>query len=169
MCRPSPTLFSATRPFPVKPTAYFFDLGGTLVALDHERIACDATGRVTLLPGVKATLTALRGELVFVITNQAGVALGELTEREARGYLDQVNEAVHQAITDYWICMHHPRAGCVCRKPQPGMVLELASIHAIDLSQALLIGDTLVDQQCARQAGIRSFLWAAEFFPQRAR
>jgi D-glycero-D-manno-heptose 1,7-bisphosphate phosphatase len=145
-------------------SAYFFDLGGTLVAIEHDEIACSASGDVTLLAGVKETLMGLRGKRIFVITNQAGVALGQLSEEKARGFIEQVDKQVGQTITDYSICMHHPAAECACRKPQPGMVLDLAQEYAVDLSQAVLIGDATTDEQCAHRAGIGTFLWADTFF-----
>ena len=81
--------------------AYFFDLGGTLVAIEHDEIYRDETGHVTLLEGVQARLTALYGQKVFVITNQAGVALGYLTERTARECVEQVNNRLGGVITDF--------------------------------------------------------------------
>lgn len=145
-------------------SAYFFDLGGTLLALEQDEIALTATGKVTLLPGVRDRLLSLHGKPVFVITNQAGVALGQLSAATARGFIDQINAEVEQGITDYRICMHHPRAGCPCRKPQPGMVLELVQTYALNLAQAVMIGDTTNDEQCAQRAGIGTFLWAHTFF-----
>ncbi len=64
-------------------SAYFFDLGGTLLALEHDEIACSEAGKVTLLPGVRDHLLPLRGIPMFVITNQAAVALGQLSEATA--------------------------------------------------------------------------------------
>ncbi|WP_040443859.1 hypothetical protein [Ktedonobacter racemifer] len=81
-------------------SAYFFDLGGTLLALEQDEIACSETGKVTLLPGVRDHLLPLRGTPVFVITNQAAVALGQLSEATARGFLDQINAVVGQVITE---------------------------------------------------------------------
>lgn len=145
-------------------SAYFFDLGGTLLALEQDEIALTATGKVTLLPGVRDRLLSLRGKPVFVITNQAGVALGQLSAATARSFIDQINAEVEQIITDYRICMHHPQAGCPCRKPQPGMVLELTQMYTLNLAQAVMIGDTANDEQCAQRAGIGTFLWARSFF-----
>lgn len=144
--------------------AYFFDLGGTLVAIDHDEIFRDTVGHVRLLEGVQASLALLRDAPIFVITNQAGVALGSLTESEARGYVSQVNDLLGGMITDYRLCLHHPAAGCRCRKPQPGMVLDLAQQHGVDLARALLVGDSENDAQCARAAGVGAFVWAGAFF-----
>jgi D-glycero-D-manno-heptose 1,7-bisphosphate phosphatase len=149
---------------PLAYEAYFFDLGGTLVAIENDEIYRDATGHVKLLDGVQATIATLHGMPLFVITNQAGVALGYLTEREARGYVAQVNDCLGGVITDYRLCMHHPEAGCSCRKPRPGMVLDLAQHYGIDLTRAILVGDAESDAQCAHAAGVGTFVWANAFF-----
>jgi len=144
--------------------AYFFDLGGTLVAIENDEIYRDAAGNVKMLDGVQTRLGTLHGKQIFVITNQARVALGSLAEREARGYVEQVNDRLGGVITDYRICMHHPEAGCGCRKPRPGMVLDLARHHGVDLAHALLVGDAESDARCARAAGVGTFVWADAFF-----
>lgn len=144
--------------------AYFFDLGGTLVAIEDDEIARDPTGRVVLRPGVSRVLPALADMPVFVVTNQSGVALGTLSADQAHNFIAQVNDLAGGVITDYRICMHARTAECSCRKPQPGMILDLAAAHAIDLSRALMVGDTGGDKHCAESAGIGSFQWASEFF-----
>jgi D-glycero-D-manno-heptose 1,7-bisphosphate phosphatase len=144
--------------------AYFFDLGGTLVAIENDEIYRDEAGHVTILEGVQARLATLHGQKIFVITNQAGIALGYFTEREARRCVEQVNNRLGGVITDYRICMHHPEAGCNCRKPRPGMVLDLARHYGIDLARAVLVGDSENDERCARAAGVGTFVWADTFF-----
>ena len=145
-------------------SAYIFDLGGTLLALEQDEIVCSETGKVTLLPGVRDHLLSLRGKRVFVISNQAAIALEHPSEAAARDFIDQINGAVGQVITDYRICMHHPLAGFPCHKPQPEMVFDLARAHVINLAQAVLIGDTANDEQCAQLVGIGTFLWTSAFF-----
>jgi D-glycero-D-manno-heptose 1,7-bisphosphate phosphatase len=145
-------------------SAYFFDLGGTLLALDTDEIYRDEDGRVRLLPGVAEKLGALRGQRVFVVTNQGGVGLGHLTEAEARGFIEQLDSQISGIITDYRVCMHRPDAGCGCRKPLPGLVLDLAATYGVDLARAVMIGDGASDEGCARAAGVGNFVWAADFF-----
>lgn len=145
-------------------SAYFFDLGGTLLAIQHDEIAQTNNGRVMLLPGVRDVLNPLRGKLVFVITNQAGVALGYLTGSQVRGFIEQLDADIGHIMTDYRICMHHPAANCLCRKPRPGMILDLAKTYDIDLSTAVMVGDTAADQSCAQSAGIGTFHWSQSFF-----
>jgi D-glycero-D-manno-heptose 1,7-bisphosphate phosphatase len=145
--------------------AHFFDLGGTLVALDdHDDIAYDERGRVTILPGVRERLTALAGTPVFVVTNQAGIADGTLTAERFDTFCAQLSAATADAITAYAACTHPRDAGCGCRKPEPGLVLDLAETYHIDLTRSVMIGDTDTDRQLAAFAGIGRFIWANDYF-----
>ncbi|MBF0451548.1 MAG: D-glycero-beta-D-manno-heptose 1,7-bisphosphate 7-phosphatase [Candidatus Magnetomorum sp.] len=58
-------------------------------------------------------------------------------------------------IQDFFFCPHRPDEYCMCRKPKPGMIVKAASIHSIDISQSIMIGDSLKDIQCAINAGCR--------------
>jgi D-glycero-D-manno-heptose 1,7-bisphosphate phosphatase len=145
--------------------AHFFDLGGTLLALDgHDEIAYDGDGRVTILPGVRERLAALAGTPVFVVTNQAGVADGTLTPQRFHDFCTQLSAATAQAVTAYAACTHRRDAGCGCRKPQPGLVLGLATAHDIDLAASTMVGDTDTDRRLSEAAGMGRFVWAADYF-----
>jgi D-glycero-D-manno-heptose 1,7-bisphosphate phosphatase len=148
----------------VRRPAHFFDLGGTLLALDgHGEIARDERGRVSVLPGVVRRLTALAGTPVFVVTNQAGLADGTLTIGRFRAFCDQPLAATDGAITAYAVCAHAVDARCGCRKPRPGLVLGLAEEHRIDLAASTMVGDTETDRELAVAAGIGRFNWAADY------
>lgn len=62
-----------------------------------------------------------------------------------------------------WICPHAPDAGCVCRKPQPGMLLDSCAFFAVEPKDTLMVGDQASDQEAAANAGI-AFHFADEFF-----
>ena len=51
-------------------SAFFFDLGGTLLRVEDDEIWKDEAGHVELLPGVEEKLESLHGTPVFVVTNQ---------------------------------------------------------------------------------------------------
>ncbi|WP_238009933.1 HAD-IIIA family hydrolase [Dactylosporangium sp. AC04546] len=144
--------------------AHFFDLGGTLLALDgRDEIAWD-DGRVNLLPGVRQRLAALAGTPVFVVTNQSGIAEGGLTAERFDAYCAQLSAATGGAVTAYAVCAHRRDAGCGCRKPAPGLVLDLAAAHDIDLPGSILVGDSDADRQLAAAAGVGRFDWADRYF-----
>jgi D-glycero-D-manno-heptose 1,7-bisphosphate phosphatase len=93
--------------------------------------------------------------LLVVVTNQSGVA---------RGYYDLAAiDAFHAAmqaellragaqIDAFYSCPHLD--GCDCRKPQPGMVLQAARDHRIELNASYMVGDKVSDMACAVAAGV---------------
>ena len=95
--------------------------------------------------------------LVIVVTNQRGVALGQMTLQDVETIHEKMLQELksHGAqIDDIFICPHAKDA-CDCRKPLPGLVLQAQQEYDIDLSKSLLIGDSDSDQQLARTCGIR--------------
>jgi D-glycero-D-manno-heptose 1,7-bisphosphate phosphatase len=145
--------------------AHFFDLGGTLLALDeHDEIAYDEQGRVAILPGVRRRLAALAGTPVFVVTNQSGIANGTLNADRFHDFCEQLSSAAGDVITAYAVCAHARSAGCGCRKPKPGLVLNLAETHRIDLATSTMVGDTDTDRQLAAAACIGRYVWATDYF-----
>jgi D-glycero-D-manno-heptose 1,7-bisphosphate phosphatase len=141
-----------------------FDLGDTLLKTALGEIAIDPVGKVELLPGVADKLARLSAGLVFVVSNQSGVATGTLSAETAHSFIRQINDATGQAIDDYAMCFHHRDAGCACRKPRPGLVTQLLERHACAPASAFLVGDSETDRQCATAAKLGSFFWAWEYF-----
>jgi D-glycero-D-manno-heptose 1,7-bisphosphate phosphatase len=96
------------------------------------------------------------GLLLFLITNQPDIARGNVTE----AYLDAVLERirVHVPLDDVRFCPHDDADDCACRKPRPGMLLDLARSWHVDLSRSWVIGDMWRDVGAARAAGCRSIL-----------
>jgi D-glycero-D-manno-heptose 1,7-bisphosphate phosphatase len=109
------------------------------------------------------------GALVFVVSNQSGVA---------RGYYDEAAvEALHAWMNDqlallgahvdaFEYCPHHEqgsveryRRQCRRRKPAPGMILDLLQRWPIDRSRSLLVGDQPTDIAAGQAAGIDSVLF----------
>jgi len=57
-----------------------------------------------------------------------------------------------------FFCPHTPEDGCDCRKPKPGLLLEIGRRYGADLSQVPVVGDTLRDLQAAQAAGCEPHL-----------
>jgi D-glycero-D-manno-heptose 1,7-bisphosphate phosphatase len=96
------------------------------------------------------------GYLLIVVTNQPDVARGTVT----RATVDEINTVLGAAlpIDEFVVCAHDDAANCLCRKPKPGMVLDAAARHAVDLRQSFLIGDRWRDVDCGASAGVRTVL-----------
>ena len=83
---------------------------------------------------------------------------------EVDGYVRQLDRLTGGAIADWRFCSHAKDAGCACRKPGPGLLLDLAASHGIDLERAIMVGDSENDRRSAEAAGIGRFEWAHDFF-----
>jgi len=147
--------------------ALFFDLGGTLVAVEGDEVRLDQQGRVTPLPGVIEKLSRLRDCLRFVVTNQAGVAAGRISAETARALVEQIDELCGKVLTDYRICMDPAGSDSPYRKPRPGMVLALLVRHRLAPSLAVMIGDGESDRLCAEAARLAAFIPADAYFARR--
>lgn len=103
--------------------------------------------------------------VIIVITNQSGIGRGKYSSLAFTQLTTwMIAEFAKQdvKITDVYFCPHHPTAGlgdyrieCQCRKPAPGMILQAAKEHQIDLTKSLFIGDKISDMQAANAAGIK--------------
>ena len=97
----------------------------------------------------------------IVVTNQAGVGRGYFAEEVVRAVHKRLAKklAAHGAYLDaIYYCPHHPDEGCTCRKPNPGMLLQAAHEHTIDLQRSFVVGDKISDLEAGRRVGCRTVL-----------
>jgi D-glycero-D-manno-heptose 1,7-bisphosphate phosphatase len=101
------------------------------------------------------------GYLVVLATNQSGLARGLFDMATLNAIHDKMHKAVTQLggrIDAVFFCPHAQDAGCACRKPQPGMLLEIAARFNVALGGVSAIGDSLRDLDAASAAGARPIL-----------
>ena len=146
--------------------ALFLDWGGTLALTKDNRTVLDAEGHPVLLPNVAATLARERPRFgsCFIVSNQARVSRGEISEAEVLRRFAWANEQLGRPFTDCRLCPHGDDDGCECRKPRPGMFLELARRYDVNLAESTHVGDSEKDRQAAAAAGVGTFVWATQFF-----
>lgn len=147
--------------------AAFFDRDGVL---NKDTGYPHRPDQIVWLPGVVPAICHLNdaGYLVFVVTNQAGVAHGYYNEdavRSLHAWMDQQLQHQGARVDDWRYCPHHPHAlvgpyrqACECRKPRPGMILDLARSWPIDMQRSFLIGDRATDIEAAHAAGLPGHL-----------
>jgi D-glycero-D-manno-heptose 1,7-bisphosphate phosphatase len=101
------------------------------------------------------------GYRIAVATNQSGIARGLLDTRTLFAIHDTLLRALAQVggrIDAFFFCPHAADAGCQCRKPQPGMLLEAGRRFNVPLDQVYMVGDALRVLQAAAAAGARPVL-----------
>ena len=101
------------------------------------------------------------GYRIVVATNQSGIARGLFSTRTLFDIHDGLQRAAVQAggrIDAFFFCPHKADDACQCRKPQPGMLLEVARRFNVALGDTYMVGDALRDVQAAAAAGARPVL-----------
>lgn len=141
--------------------AVFFDRDGTINS-DEGHYYIYKPEDFVFNPGVIEGMKRLQqaGYLLFVITNQGGVAKGIYTREDVeavhRKMCDELS-AHHITITHIYYCPHHESVKtCVCRKPSPYMVNRAIEEYHIDKCRSWFIGDGSRDVECAEAAGVRA-------------
>jgi D-glycero-D-manno-heptose 1,7-bisphosphate phosphatase len=139
-----------------KSPAVFVDRDGTLM---HDADYCSHPSQVKVFAGAAAALRRLKdaGFRIIVITNQSGIGRGFFSEEQYRAVESEVSRQLGNGLIDAtYFCPDAPGQPSKCRKPAPGMVLQAAREHDVDLSRSFLIGDKEIDAECAHNAGVRA-------------
>jgi D-glycero-D-manno-heptose 1,7-bisphosphate phosphatase len=142
--------------------ALFLDRDGVI---NEDRGYCHRIEDFAWVDGIFDTVRTANalGFAVIVVTNQAGIARGYYTERDFQRLTDWMRtefEAAHAPIASVYYCPHHPEGmhpyNIVSpnRKPAPGMLLQAAADHRLELARSLLIGDQESDILAGRAAGL---------------
>lgn len=114
-----------------------------------------------LLPGVPEALARLAaaGFRLAVVTNQSGIGRGLFDEAAYRAFQRRLTEDLAGQgvrLEASFHCPHTPDAGCACRKPQPGLLLQARDALGADLRRSWMVGDARRDVEAGLAAGCRA-------------
>jgi D-glycero-D-manno-heptose 1,7-bisphosphate phosphatase len=116
-----------------------------------------------LLQGVGEVIGLLNraGFRVIVVSNQRCVAKGLVTVRELESLHQRMCQhlaAAGATIDGVYYCPHEKWPACGCRKPAPGMLLDAALKHQLDLPASWMVGDSEIDIAAGKSAGCKTAL-----------
>jgi D-glycero-D-manno-heptose 1,7-bisphosphate phosphatase len=121
-------------------------------------------------------LAVKKDYLIFVITNQSGIARGKYTVAQFEELSDWMKSEFKLngiIIEKVYFCPHHPTKGkeeflkaCSCRKPEPGMIIQASTEYSLDLKESIFIGDKTSDMQAAEAAGIHNRILVASQYKE---
>lgn len=158
---------SISRRSALQRAAIFIDRDGTLIPDIGE--CRSAVAQDEIPERVRSAIRCVNnvGIPIFLITNQPGIAKGCIRELQVLATFQDIAISLGNdgAFLDgFYFCPHHPDSGwqgevaelkvsCECRKPAPGMLLDAATDHFLDLNSSLIIGDTARDEGAATAIG----------------
>ena len=141
--------------------AVFLDRDGVLnrgLLRDGRLVPPHGVDELEVLPGVREALRLLAeaGFLRIVVTNQPDVSRGT----QQRANVEAINRALAERLPldDIRTCFHDTADCCECRKPKPGLLLQAARDHDVELAKSFLVGDRAVDIAAGHAAGCTTVL-----------
>ncbi|HEX2956591.1 MAG TPA: HAD family hydrolase [Chitinispirillaceae bacterium] len=115
-----------------------------------------------------------KGYILIVVTNQAGIARGYFTEEDVLTLHEWMKKQFAEKgiqISGFYYSPYHP-SGVIerykkdsdCRKPKPGLFIQAARDHNIDINQSLMVGDKQSDR--IQLEGLRSVVIKSRYSPE---
>lgn len=134
----------------------FLDRDGVINFDSHDYIK--SRSEFEFIPGsIEAIrILTLAGFTSFVITNQSALARELISLEELQKIHKMMKTKIASAggrLREIFFCPHMPQDNCGCRKPQPGLIFQAQRKYDIDLADAVMIGDSAKDIECAYNAG----------------
>jgi D-glycero-D-manno-heptose 1,7-bisphosphate phosphatase len=140
------------------------------VFIDRDGVICEnrddhvkSWSEFNFIPGSVEALAALsRARMpLYIVTNQAIIGRGMVSRRNLDVIHEKMIDVFHGSgvkIESVLVCPHHPDDKCPCRKPEPGLLTDVAFRNKISLQRSFMIGDSLTDVEAGARAGCTTIL-----------
>jgi histidinol-phosphate phosphatase family protein len=140
--------------------AIFLDRDDTIIV---DKAYLNDPDKIEYLPkAIEGLLDFQRmGFILIIVTNQSGIPRGLVTLENLELIHRKMSRQLRDSgveITDFYFAPHMPDSQHPWRKPNPGMILQAAEDHSLDLSQSWMIGDGKADVEAGNRAGCRTVM-----------
>lgn len=151
-----------TKDFFVPKKAVFIDRDGTLNVCPPKAHYIEKPEDFLWLDGAKEAVRLLHqaGYLLFLFTNQPGIARGVMTQYQ----LDLIHLKMQSELQknggcfdQIYVCPHGWDENCDCRKPKPGLLYQAQKDYSLNLLESIVIGDDDRDIEAGEAAGCRCY------------
>lgn len=137
----------------------FLDRDGTINERPPKACYVEKPEDFKWLPNAQKALKLLKekGYEIYLISNQPGIARGNLDEKMLNKIHEKMENDLKKAgvrLDGIYICPHNWDEGCECRKPKPGLIFQAQKEHSINLTKSVLIGDDERDIEAGKAAGV---------------
>jgi D-glycero-D-manno-heptose 1,7-bisphosphate phosphatase len=102
-----------------------------------------------------------KGYELFIISNQAGVAKGIMSQEQ----LEEINANLNDTFAknkinmrEIYCCTHSKEERCKCRKPKTGMIIQAAHTYGLNLGSSCLLGDMSTDIELGNRLDLKTIL-----------
>lgn len=157
--------------------AAFYDRDGIIIKMvyDLENGLIETAKTPAEIEFIYGSLELLKhtsslGYKNIIVSNQAGIGIKKISKKSFDVVTQEMTKRLNSSgafINAQYYCFHHPyatiaryRKVCDCRKPKPGLLLQAANEHDIDLVNSWMIGDSVNDVLAGKAAGCRTILLA---------
>jgi D-glycero-D-manno-heptose 1,7-bisphosphate phosphatase len=115
------------------------------------------------IPGSKEAICLLKkaGYLIIIVSNQAGIARGNMTHEDLAAIHEQMQndlKSCNGPVDKIYYCPHGWDENCECRKPKPGMLYQAQRDFHIDLTRLYFVGDDERDKMAGDAADMKTVL-----------
>jgi D-glycero-D-manno-heptose 1,7-bisphosphate phosphatase len=146
---------------PMQPTVVVLDRDGVINEDSPDFVKTPDEWRA--IPGSLEAIARLKqaGFEVAVATNQSGVARGLFSIDTLWSIHKKMLAEILAAggyVKKIFFCLHGPDDNCACRKPKPGLLMQVAEYFACGFDRMVVIGDSARDIQSAQAVGARAIL-----------
>lgn len=153
--------------------AIFFDRDGVINRLCRRSTGWDSPQNCAeweWMPHVLdgARRLAVLGYELIVATNQPSIRYGTMRPEDLAAIHTMMQASFAAAgapLREIAVCFHGRDDGCRCRKPQPGMICDVAQRYNIDLASSYVVGDRDRDVEAGQRAGCRT-VWIPGHYPE---